>query len=225
MTDSWSLKELREFILSIHGKNQYLYDLIFSISRSIDIFRYHVGIARDSLEGYFDEDDQSNEENFKLVMGHSERSQEFNEAKLANEANTIAAIYTVRSLYDLFAQLVRALLLADSLDEAHCNIFQVTNKLSPSQLKDVLSKLLESDGFSYVNAFANVSKHRYLVKHGASINTVNSRAGVKFSPFKFRGEQFSDKWAQDVLELVVQVQNHVVIAGKELNRHCNITPS
>src|SRR5450830_594716 len=125
MTPSWNIEQLREFIRTKREANQHLLDLVHSVDNSINLFRYHLFTARDSLKDFFAPDEDAKPEHLDLIMGGTGRATEFEWAKLANEANTIAAIYTVRSLYDLFAQLVRGLILEKTLSVEECNIHRV----------------------------------------------------------------------------------------------------
>lgn len=98
MNRSWSLKDLRDYIIHERNKDQDLLDLVRSIDRGIDIFRYHFSTARDALSDFFDSDAKAHKQHVERVLGVSEDQEEFQLAKVANEANTVAAIYTVRSV-------------------------------------------------------------------------------------------------------------------------------
>lgn len=218
MKRSWSLKSLRDYILLERNKEQSLLDLVNSMDRGITIFRYHFSTARDSLAEFFDPNEAAKNEQVKRVLGVSDDQEEFQLAKIANEANTIAAIYTVRSLYDLLAQLIRGLLLEDTLSESACNIHRVRDHLPESGLKSSIEDVLDSDGFKYINAFANVSKHRSLVKYGAWVDFVNDRSGVKFSAFEYREQQFPEHWSDEILEEILKTKNEIITAGIALNQ-------
>lgn len=218
MKRSWSLKALRNYILHDRNKEQKLLDLVSSMDRGITIFRYHFSTARDSLADFFDPHEPAKYEQFKRVIGYSDDQEEFHLTKIANEANTIAAIYTVRSLYDLLAQLIRGLLIEDTLSESACNIHLVRDHLPESDLKTSIEEVLDSDGFKYINAFANVSKHRSLVKFGSRVDFVNDRSGVKFSAFGYRGQQFPELWSDEILEKILQTKNEIITTGIALNQ-------
>jgi len=217
MNRSWSLKDLRDYINREHNKDQSLLDRVSSIDRGIDIFRYHFSTARDSLTDFFDPDEKAHKQHFERVLGVSEDQEEFQIAKIANEANTIAAIYTVRSVFDLFSQLVRGLLLEEKLREDVCNIYRVRDHLEEGGLRTAIEHLLESEGFRYINAFVNVTKHRSLVKYGSWIDFVNDKAGVKFSAFEYRNELFPELWSGEILEKILTTKNEIVTAGIALN--------
>lgn len=217
MNRPWSLKDLRDFIIHEHNKDQGLLDLVSSIDRGISIFRYHFSTARDSLADFYDDDAKAHKQHVERAFGISEDQEEFQLAKIANEANTIAAIYTVRSVFDLFSQLVRGLLLEGKLSENACNIYRVRDHLQDGALRTSIERLLESEGFRYINAFVNVTKHRSLVKYGSWVDFVNDKAGVKFSAFEYRDEQFPALWSGEILEKILTTKNEIVTAGNALN--------
>lgn len=218
MKRSWSLKDLRDYILLARNKEQSLLELVNVMDRGITIFRYHFFTARDSLADFFAPNEAAKNEQVKRVMGVSDDQEEFQLAKIANEANTIAAIYTLRSLYDLLAQLIRGLLLDDVLSESDCNIYRVRDLLPEGGLKRSIEDVLYSDGFKYINAFANVSKHRSLVKYGAWVDLVSDRSGVKFSAFEYREQLFPELWSDEILEKILKTKNEIITTGIALNQ-------
>ena len=217
MNRSWSLKDLRDYIVQKHDKDQSMLDLVSSIDRGISIFRYHFSTARDSLNDFYDGDEKAHKKHVERAFGISEDQEEFQLAKIANEANTIAAIYTVRSVFDLFAQLVRRLLLEGKLSEGECNIHRVRDHLQDGPLRNSIQRLLESEGFRYINAFVNVTKHRSLVKYGSWVDFENDKAGVKFSAFEYRNKPFPALWSEEILEKILTTKNEIVTAGIALN--------
>jgi hypothetical protein len=217
MNRSWSLKDLRDYIVQEYDKDPSMLDLVNSIDRGISIFRYHFSTARDSLTDFYAGDEKANKKHVERAFGISEDQEEFELAKIANEANTIAAIYTVRSVFDLFAQLVRRLLLEDKLSEDECNIHRVRDHLQDGPLRNSIQRLLESEGFRYINAFVNVTKHRSLVKYGPWVDFEDDKAGVKFSAFKYRNKPFPALWSEEILEKILTTKNEIVTAGIALN--------
>lgn len=129
MKRSWSLEDLRGYIFRERENDKDLLELVSSMDRGVTIFRYHIFTARDSIANFIYRNDSVKEEQVKRILGVSEDQEGFQLAKIANEANTIAAIYTVRSLYDLLAQLIRGLLLEGVLSANSCNIHRVRDHL------------------------------------------------------------------------------------------------
>ncbi|MDO6461865.1 hypothetical protein Q4485_14230 [Granulosicoccaceae sp. 1_MG-2023] len=158
MNRSWNLKDLRDYIVHEHDKDPSMLDLVSSIDRGISIFRYHFSTARDSLTDFYAEDAKAHKQHVKRVLGVSEDQEEFQLAKIANEANTIAAIYTVRSVFDIFSQLVRRLLLERELREGECNIHRVRDHLQDGPLRTSIERLLESEGFRYIKCVRECHK-------------------------------------------------------------------
>jgi hypothetical protein len=212
MHQPWNYDQLRGHIRTL-GNKQHLLDLVSSIDRNIDIFRYRLFTALDSLKPFFHAHGMATEEDFDLVLGISDRMDEFNHAELVNEANTIAAIYTVKSLYEHFAQLINGLLLNDLLTPYECSLSRVKSNLEPSELLVCLKKLMESNGYKYIDAFANVSKHRYLIKQALTISTVENKSGVRFKEFKYNKADYSSMWSNEILESVMNTQNIIIEAG------------
>ncbi len=217
MSASWSLKDLRDFIVFNRNKDQYLLDVVSSIDRGIFIFRYHFSTARDSLTSFHSSNENVDPIQLRRILGSSTDNEEYQIAKIVNEANTVAAIYTVRSLYDLFSQLVRGLLLEKDLSEEACNIHRVGKILPEGELKSAINEIINGDGFSYINAFANLSKHRSLVKFKSQVDFFEDRSGVKFSAFEYRGKTYQEQWSEEILEKILKTKNEIVTAGIALN--------
>jgi hypothetical protein len=215
---NWSLKELRDQIRSNKGDRKDLIELVDAIGDGIDVFRYHLITARDSLKPFLQNEDTSDTKHFEYLLGAAEKQNEFEFAKLTNRSNIIAVIYTTRSIYDIFAQLVRGCLLEFVVSIEQCNIHIVRDKLPQGDLRNCLDGLLSSDGFKYVNDFANVSKHRSMISFGASISFVENRAGVRFKSFEYGNRKHPEMWSNDVLELVLETKNTIIEAGNALNK-------
>lgn len=217
MEASWNLKQLRQFIREEHNNNQYMLDILNSIDNAISIFLYHFDTARDSLSKFYSPDEKATKEHVLNILSGYNEQEELSLKKIENQANIVAAIYTVRSLYDLFAQLVRVFLFVDLVEEKNCNIYLIRDKLEDGELKNCINSVLCSCGFKYIQAFVNVTKHRYLVKHGSSVDFKKNKAGVRFSTFEYKGSSFPALWSDEILELILKTKNSIVQAGKELN--------
>lgn len=223
MNQTWNLEQLRNHI-ETREKKQQLLDFVCSVDRNIEIFQYHLLTANQSLKPFFPANRMATAEHFDLILGISNHNDEFAHAKLVNEANTIAAIYTVKSLYDHFAQLINGLLLNNLISIYDCSISKVVEKLKlkieHADIAHCLSELMANKGFQYIDAFANVSKHRYLVKQVLTISTVENKSGVRFEAFKYRKKDYPSMWSNEVLESIMDTQNIIIDAGVCLNRLC-----
>lgn len=214
----WDLKELRDQIRLIKGDRTDLIDLVNAVANGVDVFHYHCVTARDSLKPFVQSEEDADLKCLEYLLGSAEKQGEFEWAKLTNRSNVMAAIYTVRSLCDIFAQLVRGCLLESAISVGKCNIHIVRDHLPQSDLRNCLDDLLSSDGFKYVNDFANVSKHRSMISFGASINFVENRAGVRFESFEYLRRKHPQMWSSEVLVLVLGIKNKIIEAGNYLNK-------
>lgn len=214
---TWDLKQLRDLIKAYKGEREDLNELVNAIGNGIDVFRYHLYTARDALKPFVENTQDVNLMHLKYLFGTTNNQDEYELAKLSNQANVIAAIYTTRSLFDVFSQLVRGCILENLVSAEKCNIHNVRDNLKPCELKSCLDELLSSNGFKYINDFANVSKHRSMIKFGTSINFNENKAGVRFSAFVYGNRKHPEMWSNDVLELVLKVKNTIVDAGTLLN--------
>lgn len=214
---TWDLKQLRDLIKAYKGEREDLNELVNGIGNGIDVFRYHLYTARDALKPFVEKTHDVNLMHLKYLFGTSNNQDEYELAKLSNQANVIAAIYTARSLFDIFSQLVRGCFLENMKNPDRCNIYDVLNNLEQGDLRDYIDELLNSNEFKYVNDFANVSKHRSMIKFGTSINFNENKAGVRFCAFVYNNRKYPEMWSNDIIELVLKVNNTIVDAGTLLN--------
>lgn len=232
----WNLRELREHYRDQSNKawkergerlSSLPNELISSISRSIDIFRYHLFLARDAVKGILNEADPTGEENFLFVLGASDNQDEFEQAKVVSEANVIGCMHAARSMVEIFAQLVNELALAQKLAVEKCSVYKVRDGLPASRLKTELEVLTNSDAFEYVSGFINTTKHRQLVPHVVSISSQLGGAGLQLGQFEYDKTVYPSKGivrvrhpsksVTEVLQTVLVVANALVTAGRVLN--------
>jgi len=216
-TTSWNLKRLQEHIRVSKQPYAALLDLVQSIGRSDQIFRFHLINARDALKGIINDTDPSGPENFMLILGGSDRQEEYQAARLASEAHLIGCLHAARGMADVFSHLLNGLLLSNSIAVDQCDIYKVKAALPSSPLKTQLTSLLESHWFKYVSAFLNTTKHRRLVKHNMSISLVENNVGAQVGSFEYKGETYPQYWVHESLEGVLTVKNGLVALGCTLN--------
>jgi hypothetical protein len=214
---AWNLEELRARVRRSRADADQVLELLSSIGRSVQIFRYHIATARDALKGIVSEAEPQGQENFMLVLGASERQGEFAHAQIVSEANIIGCLHTARSLWDLFAQLVNALIIVHPLAVSACNLERVVAVMPASPLKDRLDVLLASHWYTYVAAFTNTTKHRRLVQHVMTVSMEENRAGVRIGAFPYGSKRFESYWGIEVLEGAIEVKNAVIECGRLLS--------
>jgi hypothetical protein len=232
----WNLRELREHYRDLSNMawkergerlSSLPNELISSVSRAIDIFRYHLFLARDAVKGILNEADPTGQENFLFVLGASDNQDEFEQAKVVSEANVIGCMHAARSMVEIFAQLVNELALAQKLAVEKCSVYKVRDGLPASRLKTELEVLTSSDAFEYVSGFINTTKHRQLVPHVVSISFQLGGAGLQLGQFEYDKTVYPSKdivrvrhpskSVTEVLQSVLVVANALVTAGQALN--------
>ncbi len=217
MSASWDVAALRKHIASLGEGSAELGPVLASVCRYVDIFRYHLFLARDAMKAVVVEDDPHGIENTKYVFGLSERQEEYAHAKIASEANILGCIHSTRALLDVFAFLVNGLALGARVPAGKCDIRAVTGGLTDSRLKTRLQELLGSTWFGYLSAFVNTAKHRQLVPHGFWVSFESADVGIRLDGFEYNGVTYKSQSADDLLRGIIEVQCAVVDSGKLLN--------
>lgn len=215
MNGSWKIDVLRSK-LQAAGDSRAL-DFLSSIDRYVRIFLYHLATARDAMVGLIDKDKPGSMDNVSLILGASPNSGQFRLAAIVSEANLLGAIHSARALYDVFSNLVNALILNRLISEDRCDIRTVALRLPHGTLKLTIDELLLSRWFQYVAAFVNTAKHRCLVPHSFSVSLEEGVAGFRIRGFEYKGELFPEYSITEVLEGVLDVKNRVVACGCALN--------
>jgi hypothetical protein len=212
----WNLEELRKQVRAARVNAGELLDLISSVDRSARIFVYHMASARDAMKGLYGEGKNEAEE-LLFVFGASDRQHDFEHAKIVSEAHIIGALHTARGIWDLFAQLLNALVLSKPLPIDVCDIGRVARALPPSPLSDAVNRAMASYWYSYVMAFTNTTKHRRLVQHLVSVSFEQQRSGIKLAAFEYNQRSFPAYWDIEVLEGAIEVKNGIIECGQLLN--------
>jgi len=227
MQGRWNLAALKEHIRTVEPDKDWLLSTVDSVSHSLYIYQYHKNLARDAFAAYHAEHDPDGIKLFAatMMMGSDD---EFEEAKLASEANLIAAINITRNTFDILAQLVNALALPQPLAIDRCDFAKVRDELQASTLKDEIMRVSQLHWYRYLAGFSNTIKHRQLISHTPSQKHEEETGkylggGAEVAPFNYRNDKFTSYCVQEVLEGTVEMHNEIVILGITLNEHCLTT--
>ena len=155
----------------------------------------------------------------RFVFGDDERQEQFNRARVASEAHTLATIHSTRAMWDVFAFLVNGVALESRLGEKECSVFTVHKALPASELKSSLRDLIENQWFLYVSAFVNTAKHRRLVPQSFRVSFEDDTVGIHVEGFEYDGGYYPSYSVRELLSGVLVVKNQVVECGKALNEH------
>jgi hypothetical protein len=179
--------------------------------------------ARDAMNTVMPSDGSMSQDEMMLtLLGASARQDDYEWAKIVNEAHLVGCLHTIRGALDIFAQLVNSTVLSSQLTLEKCDIARVTPLLPDCALRDRLEVLLSSHWCKYVSAFINTTKHRQLVAHTTTVSFVDDRSGIKLGTFKYGGQAFPAYWDKEVLQGGIEVSNGIVDCGRLLNSHLGI---
>ncbi|MDH0141143.1 hypothetical protein [Aquipseudomonas alcaligenes] len=221
MSTTWRLTLLEDWVKANRPEDKHAAELIKSLSRSAFILDYHLILARDA----FAELEGPDGNGLKLFAAMANFEPSFSRAALAHEANTLAAVHTIRNYADIFAQLANALVMPKPLQIHDCDFFKVADNLPPSILKEKMQALKDSYWFRYLAAFSNISKHRHLIQSKPTAVLKENVIGLRIKefPYKFNKREnettFKQCWAHDLLEEIHNVYRSILELGQELNRH------
>lgn len=218
MSTAWNLKELRSYVRTNRASDRLTLELIDSVSRIDSIFVYHLTTARDALKGILNYEEPQGAENMMLVLGGSDRQEDFYYAKVVSEANLIGCIHTARNLLEIFAQLVNLISLGNSIEIAKCTPKAVAARLPEGELKTMFQELLLSHWLKYTYAFTNTIKHRQLVQHQVSISLADNVVGIKIGAFEYDHDSYQAYWANEFLQGVIDLKNGTIDLGRALSR-------
>lgn len=218
MNQTWSLVELQRRIGNSNiDKDGSIVDLIKSIGRSIDIFDYHIQLARDAFNLLNPEEDRDGSVFTRhLLMATRDTGQTIRKAALQSEANLIACVNITKSMFDSFGQLVNQIALSEPIPR-NPYLKDVIVKLPASTLRGSLEIAISSDWYLYVSAFINTVKHRQLITHSASISFVDGNRGGRLKEFSYNKKDYPSYWATEVLEGIVELQRLLIHCGQALN--------
>jgi len=157
--------------------------------------------------------------NVDSIFGTSENQDEFRLALLATRAHLLGFMHSARAVFDVFAFLVNILVLEDTIAEDKCYVTTIAKNLPASKLKLELDSLVKSEGFLYVNAFVNTSKHRSLIATQFTIDFDGPWSGVKIGSFEYKSKPFPARRLEELLQDVIDTKNRVITCCNLLNSH------
>lgn len=220
-TETWNLAEIIDYINNHKcfspDKKRSSIEIVNSIGRSIDIFRYHGVTIHREAERFFKNKDIPELERFLMLSGISQHQAAYETSRLACEGNFIACVHTVRNMYDIFSQLINDLILDSAIADNVCDLNKVISALHETPLKEALSNLKNSDSFYYISAFSNTVKHRVLVRSTSRIAMSQDRFEPHINSFEYNGRQHHGRWMMAALSDVEDVLNSIIHCGIYFN--------
>lgn len=224
MKSAWDLSHVRTHIRSLGTDMQWLLSTVDSVQQSLCIYEYHKGLARDAFEDFHIKNDP---DGIKLFAGYMRMGADraLEEAKLASEANLIAIINITRNAFDIFAQIINALVLPNPWTVEQCDFNKVRKRLPSSPFKAELDRVESLHWFRYLAGFSNITKHRSLISQEPSQKFDEQTkaylgGGAEVAQFEYMGMPYQSYWVSEVLEGTVEIHNEIVGLGIAFNRLC-----
>lgn len=227
---SWNLNELRDLVLKIHGKKNYikLFQCSDSIAERLEFAGFHYREAKDIFDQFDWHEDISDTEIFHtLIFGGNEDSEELEKKKLTARAHIVAFIQSLHSVSDILSHVIYySLGMNNAKKERDINLPEVNKWLSNNSnyftLINLLKEFIDNDSYLYLSALANNSKHRRILSAGLNVNlleTGRNRKEVVFPQFTFNNKTHDKRQALVFIESEYNRQIALVIKiGNELNR-------
>lgn len=223
---TWSLAFLKDAVRQQYGPEQEeaLTRPLNSVVQRGAFAKYHYLEAKRLLEAATAAHAERGEM-MMLLLGSDTASAAFQQARFQAAAHITACVQSMHATADTFAHAVY-FALGMNLDPALClkprqiSISNVMNKVSEGPIQKLLTELVDHEGFRYLTALNNHSKHRSIVDIPFSLDVTATPgpSGLKFAAFEYEGDEFPDRWAMRTLDAEYGRQSSLIISiGQVLN--------
>jgi hypothetical protein len=129
--------------------------------------------------------------------------EDFNEAVFAQEAQVEACVQSLHAMGDILAQIINIVMLGGRFREDDVTLKRVARQEMPTELSSVLNAFIQSNEYSYVEAFCNTIKHRRLIPsdlRGEFGEGYRNEFGIRFNGFSYKGADYPETWASDIID-------------------------
>ncbi|WP_095063996.1 hypothetical protein [Pseudomonas sp. Irchel s3f19] len=231
---AWNLAELRSLVEAKFGRQQkeVLAPSLNSVLQRGAFAKYHYLEAKRLLdEATAAHTDPS--AMMMLVLGADDASEAFSEARFQSQAHITACVQSMHATADILAHTVYYAL-GMNLDPAtelklrNIDMVNVMKKVTVAPVLQALTSLTDHDGFRYISALNNHSKHRSIVEASYSVDFTEAGMpnGLKFAGFEHGGQAYDARWVKPTLDPEYARQSSLIIdAGRALNTHLASLPS
>ena len=223
---TWNLEALRDAVQQRYGgeqKDTFNAPLNSVIQRG-EFAKYHYTEAKRLLEAataaHIELGDM-----MMLILGNDTASVAFRQARFQAAAHITACVQNMHATADILAHTVY-FALGMNLDPAlwlkprNISMAQVIKKVPIEAIQQLLSALVEDEGFLYLSALNNHSKHRSIVDIPFSIDLTPNPGppGLKFAAFEYDDQMFTERLAMPTLDKEYGRQSKLIIGiGQLLN--------
>lgn len=223
---TWNLASLKDAVRKQYGIEQVeaLIPSLNSVVQRGEFAKYHYIEAKRLLEAATAAHSEQGEM-MMLLLGCDTESETFQLARFQAAAHITACVQSMHATADTFAHAVY-FALGMNLDPAlrlnprQISIWKVMKKLSAGNIQNLLTELVDHDGFRYLTALNNHSKHRSIVDIPFLLDVTDTPgpSGLKFAAFDYENDEFPDRWAMPTLDDEYGRQSALIIGiGQALN--------
>jgi len=221
----WNLKELRNDVEHIHGKEQrdILSPCLESIIDRKHYARYHFQeferLITEFLKGKEDEVSL-----FKLVLGSDdEQNMEFYRCRKMVEANVVACLQSMHAISDILSHVIyfslnmgsdSDLKLSPRKISLHNVKDKISNKPDYSKLFSLIEQFTNHQDYRYLVDIVNHSKHRSIVGTSFTVDISGESGrphGLEFVAFSYEQRNHYKRWIDDYLNSEYRRQDPLTI--------------
>lgn len=153
--------------------------------------------------------------------------EDWNKTWFESESYAEAALQALHSMADVMAQIINVAVLNGHFSEAKVTLRwvqrEITNRRIAPDVATAIQQLIDSDEFSYTNAFVNTIKHRRLLDtqfRAESGGDTRNDQGLLFERFTYNQMNLPTMWLSDFTDTIIPcVHNHIDLIGNALNDH------
>jgi len=225
----WDLKRLRDDVRSVYGSDrcQIVERSLTSMDQRLEFARYHYQEQKRILSQFASPEASPIHHVILALGGRGEEGHQFRKALKHAMAHVVACVSSMHAVADTLSFAIYHILAMDldpqsQLTERQINVHSVAKRASDLAVRQLLIELTENDGFRYLNALANHSKHRAIVGVGYRAETESEpegqNHGLSFTAFEHDGLTHEAKWVSTTLNAEYDRQQPLIQAiGRALN--------
>ena len=227
--DPWDLKQLRDDVQAMYGsdRRRLLERSLGSLDKRLEFARYHYQEQKKLMAGVVPADAGPMHHVELALGGRGASGHAFGQARMHAMAHVVACVASMHAVADTLAYAVYHALAMD-LDprtrviERSINVHSVLERLECVGASSPMRELTDHDGFRYLNAMANQSKHQALVGVGyrADFDPAPDAPshGLSFAAFEHKGAYYEQRWVAPTLNAEYDRQQPLIQAiGRSLN--------
>jgi hypothetical protein len=223
---TWNLAALKDAVRKLYGPTQTkaLTPPLNSVVQRGAFAKYHYSEAKRLLDAATAAHAEPSEM-MQLLFGSDPASAAFRQARFQAAAHVTACVQCMHATADTLA-LVVYLALGMNLDPVMClkprqiTINKVMKRLPTGPIQKLIKELVDHEGFRYLSALNNHSKHRSIVDIPFSLDLTATPgpSGLKFAAFEYDDVEFPECWAMPALDAEYGRQSSLIIPiGRALN--------